>query len=66
MKTTMNVPDELLAEALRLSGEKTRTRAVVVALEEFVRRRRVDALLGEAGTFDFATDQELEQVRHER
>jgi hypothetical protein len=45
MKTTLDIPPRLIEEARRLSGEKTKTRAVIVALEEFVRRERFERLL---------------------
>jgi Arc/MetJ family transcription regulator len=51
MKRTNLVLDErLLDEAVRLSGERTYSRAVERALEEFVRRVRAGRILTLAGS----------------
>ena len=51
MKRTNLVLDErLLEEATRLSGEKTYSRAVERALEDFVRRIRARQILDLAGS----------------
>jgi Arc/MetJ family transcription regulator len=51
MKRTNLVLDEtLLQETLRLSGERTFSRAVERALEEFVRRVRAGRILELAGS----------------
>jgi Arc/MetJ family transcription regulator len=51
MKRTNLVLDEtLLKEALRLSGERTFSRAVERALEDFVRRVRAGRILDLAGS----------------
>jgi len=49
MRTTIDVPAELLDEARRLLGFKSKTDTVIVSLQELVRRKRIDelkALLG--------------------
>jgi hypothetical protein len=51
MKRTNLVLDErLLEEAVRLSGERTYSRAVERALDDFVRRARARKILDLAGT----------------
>jgi Arc/MetJ family transcription regulator len=51
MKRTNLVLDEaLLKEALRLSGERTFSRAVERALEDFVRRAKAGRILELAGS----------------
>lgn len=44
-KKTLNIPVELLAEAQRLSGSTTETMAVVLGLEELIKRKKLEALL---------------------
>jgi hypothetical protein len=44
-RTSMNIPKDLLEEALRASGAKTQTMAVVMGLEELIRRKKIEALL---------------------
>lgn len=46
----MNIPMDLLNEAVRASGAATKTMAVVLGLEELIRRKRVEALLKLQGT----------------
>ena len=49
MRATLNIPDELLDDVQSLSGEKSKTRAIVVAMEDFVRRRRMESLISLRG-----------------
>jgi Arc/MetJ family transcription regulator len=44
MRTTLDLPDELLEEARTALGFKSKTDTVVLALRELVRRRRLDEL----------------------
>jgi Arc/MetJ family transcription regulator len=44
-RTSLVLDEQLLEEATRLSGEKTYSRAVERALEEFVRRARARRIL---------------------
>jgi len=54
MKTTIDIPDEALRDAFRFTGAKTKRAAVVTALEDFCRRRRMAeaaGILGRSDTF---------------
>ena len=64
MKTTIDIPDQLLADAIAFSGIRTKREVVVTALTEFNQRHRM-ARLGKAfGTCDrFMTAKELEETR---
>ena len=44
MRTTLDLPGDLLDEARRLLGFKSKTYTVVLSLRELVRRRRVEEL----------------------
>lgn len=44
-RTNLVLPAPLLEEVVRLSGEKTYSAAVTVAMEEFVRRARARQIL---------------------
>ena len=46
MRTTLDIPDELLLEAQRLLGFKSKTDVVVLSLRELIRARRVEELKG--------------------
>ena len=51
MATNLSIDPKLLEEAVRVSGERTKTAAVVRALQEFIARRRQKGLLELFGTF---------------
>ena len=44
MRTTLDLPDDLLDEARKLLGFKSKTDTVVLSLRELVRRRRIEEL----------------------
>ena len=44
MRITLDLPSELLDEAQRLLGFKSKTDTVVLSLRELIRRRRIDEL----------------------
>jgi Arc/MetJ family transcription regulator len=61
MRTTLDLPAELINEAQRLLGFKSKTDTVVLSLTELVRKRRIDELKSLAGRVDLRLD--LEQSR---
>ena len=64
MKTTLDIPDDLLKEAIKLSGSRTKTETVRLALEELVRQKRLDEIVASAGRLKFSGD--LDKIRHAR
>lgn len=60
MKITIDLPDAVLADAMRYTGAKTKREAVVKALEEFNRQQQVKDLVANFGTLDFASNDEIE------
>jgi Arc/MetJ family transcription regulator len=66
MKTTVDIPDGELREAMRHTGAKTKREAVTIALAEFNRRRRLRRLVDSFGTLeDLMTQEELHRMREE-
>jgi len=66
MKTTVDIPEDVLQEAMRHADAKTKKEAVVIAIEEYNRRRRLARLAGELGTFDgFLRREELLALREQ-
>jgi hypothetical protein len=61
MRATLNIPDELIVEVQRLSGEKTKTQAIVTVMEEYVRRRKMEDLLALRGKIAVEYDWEREE-----
>ena len=56
MRTTLDLPDGLAEEAVRLLGSKSKTDAVVVSLQELIRRRRLTELKALLGHVDLDID----------
>jgi Arc/MetJ family transcription regulator len=44
MRTTLDLPEELIEEARRLLGFKSKTDTVILSLRELVRRKRIEEL----------------------
>ncbi|MBI2949538.1 MAG: type II toxin-antitoxin system VapB family antitoxin [Verrucomicrobia bacterium] len=65
MKTTIDIPDELMEEAMKFTGAKTKREAVVTAVERFNRLKRLEKLNARVrGQFrDFLTQAELKAMR---
>ena len=61
MRATLNIPDGLIDEVQRLSGEKTKTQAIVTVMEEYVRRRKMEDLLALRGKVVIEYDWEREE-----
>ena len=63
-RTNLVLPEERLEEATRLSGEKTYSKAVIRALEEFVRRVKARRILDLRGSGLWQGD--LSEVREDQ
>jgi hypothetical protein len=64
MKTTVDIPENELRDAMRFVKAKTKREAVVKVLEDFNRRRRMAELVKYAGSFSdaFPTNDRIEAV----
>ncbi len=65
MKTTIDIPEKLLEEAMRFTGAKTKREAVVTAVERFNKLKRLEKLNARVrGQFlDFMSQDELAKLR---
>jgi Arc/MetJ family transcription regulator len=64
MKTTIDIPERELADAIKFTRAKTKREAVVHAVEDFNRRMRMAELTRYAGTCDdLITPEELQAAR---
>ena len=64
MKTTLELDEKLIKEAMDLVGGKTMRATVELALREFIAARRREELAAMIGTSDFdMTLEDLEQLR---
>ena len=69
MRATLNIPDDLLGEVQKLSHEKSKTKAIIMAMEEFVRAKKLEALTSLQGQleidYDWGREEEREVVLQE-
>lgn len=64
MKTSIDIPEAMLKEAMEITGARTKREAVVTAVADFNRRARVAALVRHLGTCDnLISPAELDELR---
>ncbi len=64
VKTTVDIPEDELAEAMRYAKTSTKREAIVMAIREFNQRRRMADLARHAGTCaNLVTVGELAKLR---
>lgn len=66
MRTTLEIDKKLLEAVVELTGETSKSRAVNKALEEYVRRMRIEHLLSVRGKLDLDLDDWYEFRHMER
>lgn len=66
MRTTLDIPEELIEEARDRLGFKSKTDTVVLALRELVRRQRIEELKSILGTIDLDVDVDASRRRPPR
>ncbi|MBI4197697.1 MAG: type II toxin-antitoxin system VapB family antitoxin [Chloroflexi bacterium] len=67
MRTTVDIPDDLLRKVMYWSKARTKKESLTIALKEYVRREAGEALIAMAGTMpDFPNvHEELERIEME-
>lgn len=61
MRTTLDLPDVLVQAAMKVSQQKTKTAMIITALQDLVRKNRLQALRQFRGRMDI--DLDLNAVR---
>jgi len=56
MRTTLDLPERLLTEAMELTHTKTKTELIIVALENLVRKSKLAGLKSYKGKVDIDID----------
>lgn len=67
MKTTVDIPEAELLAAMRYLGAKTKREAIVAAVQEFNRRRKMAELVKYSGTFTgMLSNEEIEGLERKK
>lgn len=61
MRATLNIPDDLISEVQKISGEKSKTKAITVAMKEFIRQKKIKELIALRGKVRVDYDWEKEE-----
>jgi Arc/MetJ family transcription regulator len=56
MRTTIDLPEPLVAEAMKVSHQRTKTAVIIAALEDFVRKSNIQGLKKFRGKVDLDID----------
>lgn len=56
MRTTLDLPEELLAEAMKATKIETKTKVIITALEELIRKTEIAGLKRYKGKVDLDLD----------
>ena len=63
MRTTLNISEELVDEAMRLTGAKTKSQAIREALQARIDQEKRKKLITHKGTVDLDQDIDLDTLR---
>ena len=63
MRATLNISDDLIKIVQKLSGEKSKTKAITIAMEEYVRQKKTKDLLALRGKISLAFDWKDEEEK---
>lgn len=61
MRTTLNLPENLLNEAMAVTQTDTKTRVIILALEDLVRKTKISKIKQYKGKVDLNID--LNEIR---
>jgi Arc/MetJ family transcription regulator len=64
MATNLSIDPELIEQALKVSGERTKKAAVTMALREFIARRRQKRLLDLMGKLEWDSSYDYKKERN--
>ena len=56
MRTTLDLPEQLLSEAMKATQIKTKTKVIITALEDLIRKSKISELKEFKGKIDLAID----------
>jgi len=56
MRTTLDLPEDLINEAMKATRIKTKTKVIIIALEDLVRKTKISGLKQFKGKLDLDID----------
>lgn len=56
MRTTLDLPEELLSEAMKTTHIQTKTKVIITALEELIRKSKISEIKNYKGKIDLDID----------
>jgi hypothetical protein len=56
MRTTLDIPEDLVEEAMKATNIKTKTKVIVAALEQLIRKSKIAEIKNYKGKVDLAID----------
>jgi len=59
MRTTLDLPEDLIDEALKATHIKTKTRLIITALEDLIRKSKISELKSFKGKVDLDIDMDV-------
>lgn len=65
MRTTLDLPEKLLEKAMKAANIKTKTKVIVQALEELIRRHKIAEMKEFKGKVDLELDLDCVRSRDE-
>lgn len=67
MKTTIDIPENILKEVIFYSKAKTQRAAILTAMEEYIQHRKMQNIANRLGQFEnFITQKDLKKMREDK
>lgn len=63
MRTTVDIPADLLGDAMRLARAKTKTMTIILGLQELISRHKLEQLRALRGRIKLTTDVRMARKR---
>lgn len=64
MRATLNIPDDLISEVQKIAKEKSKTKAIITAMQEFIKQKKPQDLIALRGKvkidYDWQKEEEFE------
>ncbi|BBO16805.1 conserved hypothetical protein [Candidatus Brocadia pituitae] len=62
MRATLNIPDDLLSDVQKIAGEKSKTKAIITAMREFIKQKKTEELIALRGKVKIDYDWQKEEA----